>query len=107
MVKGCQDPDLRKGPAEPAGRMSLRSSQLQLISLGIMERWKIWSLGIKNACLGVDTCRRETFVQPPPEWGPSYTGRVWRDRAPDCGLNDAPAPRFDTRLGGDPGSVTL
>ena len=50
-AKGYQDPDLKEGPVETAGRVSLRSAHLQVISMAAIRRWELWGVDIKNAFL--------------------------------------------------------
>ena len=49
VAKGYQDPDLRNGNVDIAGRVSRRSPHFQLMSLGALNKWSIWSLDFKNA----------------------------------------------------------
>ena len=49
VAKGYQDPDLRDGNVDIAGRVSRRSSHSQLISLGALKTLPHWSLDSKNA----------------------------------------------------------
>ena len=90
-VKGFQGPDLRNGNADIAGFVSRRSSQLQLISLGALKEWAIWSLDMENAVFRADGLDREVCVRAPCEWTSNVDRRVRRLRAPAYGFNDAPA----------------
>ena len=90
VAKGFQDPDLKGGVADSACCVSLRSSHLQVISLGALNKWGIWILGTKNAFLQADDFSRDVFLPAPNEWEPSNTSRIWELRAPAYGLNDAP-----------------
>ena len=49
MSEGFQDPYLTEGLVETSGRVILRFSLLQVISLSGIRQWKLWSLDIKNA----------------------------------------------------------
>ena len=69
-AKGCQDPDLRDGNVDVAGRAGGRSSQLQSISRGACRGWKIWSLDIKSALSLANGFGREVLLQAPGGWGP-------------------------------------
>ena len=75
---------------DTSGRVSLRSSHLQVITLSDLKKWKLRSLDIKNALLRADTLQRNVFLQAPPEWEPSDPRRFWKLNAPAYGLNDAP-----------------
>ena len=68
----------------------MRSSHLEVVSLGALKKWKLWSLDIKNACLQADPVRREVYLHAPPEWRPKNPKRVWELTTPAYGLNDAP-----------------
>ena len=91
VAKGFQDPDLTEGLVDTSGCVSLRSSHLQVVSLSALNKWKIWSLDIKNAFLQADGFDRVVFLQAPDEWNPETECRVWKLKAPAYGLNDAPA----------------
>ena len=41
VATGYQDPDLKDSNVDTSGRVSLRSSHLQVISLGAIRKWKI------------------------------------------------------------------
>ena len=51
VARGFQDPDLAAGLVDTSSCVSLRSSNLQAISLGALKKWKPWSLGVKIAFL--------------------------------------------------------
>ena len=61
VAKGFQDPDLTEGLVDTSGCVSLRSSHLQVASLSALNKWKIWSLDIKNAFLQADGFDRVVF----------------------------------------------
>ena len=64
---------------------------MQLISLGALKRWAIWSLDAKNAFLKADGFERGVYVRAPCEWSFWGDRRVWRPRAPAYGRNGVPA----------------
>ena len=90
VAKGFQDPDLTEGLVDTSGCVSLRSSHLQVISLSALQKWKLWSLDIKNAFLQADGFDRAVFLRAPDEWNPGSAHRIWKLNAPAYGLNDAP-----------------
>ena len=96
VAEGYQDPDLRDGLVDTPGRDSFRFSRLQVISLGAVGTWNIWSLGIKNAILQADGFRREAFLRAPANWDPKGDHRMWQLQAPTCGVDDAPAAPRNT-----------
>ena len=49
VAKRFQDPDLTEGLVDTSGCVSLRSSHLQVASLSALNKWRIWSLDIRNA----------------------------------------------------------
>ena len=49
LAKGYPDPDLLDEIVGAPGRVSLRASHLQAISLRAIKKWELWSLDIKNA----------------------------------------------------------
>ena len=49
VAKGDQGPDLRNGNLDIAGCVSRRWPHIQLISLGALKKWAIWSLDIQDA----------------------------------------------------------
>ena len=61
VAKGYQGPDLKEGVADFSGRVSLRSSHLQVISLRAVKEWELWSLDIKNAFLQADEFTMDVF----------------------------------------------
>ena len=64
-TKGFQDPNLKDGLAETSGRVSLRSSHLQVVPFSAIRNWKLWSLGIKNAFLQEGGFGRDIFLHAP------------------------------------------
>ena len=44
VANGSQDPDLGNGNVHVAGCVSRRSSHSQLISLGALKEWPLWTL---------------------------------------------------------------
>ena len=56
---GFQDPDLENGLVETSGRVSLRPSHLQVVSLAALRGRRLWSLDIKNACVQADGFGRD------------------------------------------------
>ena len=61
VATGFQDPDLLEGVADTSGRVSFRSSHLQVVALGAITKWELWSLDIKNAFLQEDGFDRDVF----------------------------------------------
>ena len=88
---GYQGPAFLEGIMGTSGRVGLRSSHLQVISLLASEKWNLWSPDIKNALLRADGFARGAFRQAPSEWEPFCCDRVWKHKAPAFGLIDAPA----------------
>ena len=88
VAKGRQDPGLETSTVETSGCVSLRSSRLQAISLGALQKRGICSLVSKNAFPQVDGFKRDVLQT----WlGFQYSGidlrrireRGWiRDRVP-------------------------
>ena len=72
------------------GCVSLRSSRLQAIPPCTNKKWEFWNPDIKNAFSQADGFARDVFIQALVEWGPLCSDRVWKLRAPACGLTDAP-----------------
>ena len=98
MAKGYQDPDLRTGNVDITGWVSRSSPHLQVISLGALTKWPLWSLDIKNAFPQVGGFDREVYLRAPCGWGSKEARRAWKSRAPAHELNDAPvAPRRSLR----------
>ena len=91
VATGYQDPGLRDGKVDTPGRDSFRPSRLQVISLGAVGKWNIWSPDIKNAILQADGFRREAFLRAPANWDPKGDHRMWQLQAPACGVDDEPA----------------
>ena len=88
--KGYQHPDLKDGLEEASGRFIIRPSHVLTISLGDLNTWNIWRLGIENASLRADDSGREVFLRAPAGWGPKSTRRICTSHAPAFRLNDAP-----------------
>ena len=88
--KSYQDPDSKGGILHISGRVSYRPSHPQVRSFAAPKKWRIWSLGIKNASLQTDGFRRGVFLRAPTEWGPSSGHAIWEFYAPAYGLGDAP-----------------
>ena len=78
------------GNVDSAACVSRRSSHLQVISLGALGKWPLWSLDIKNAFLQADGFDRGVFLRAPREWNSKESRRVWKLQAPAYGLIDAP-----------------
>ena len=91
VATGYQDPGLRGGKVDAPGRDSFRSSRLQVISLGAVGKWEIWSLDIKNAFLQADGFCREAFLCAPANRDPKGAHRMRQMQAPAYGVDDAPA----------------
>ena len=81
VAEGYRDPDLRNGSVGAAGCVSRRSSHLQLISLGALKTWSIWSVDFKNPFPQEDGFGREVFLRTPRERNSKNDRRVWRMRA--------------------------
>ena len=90
-AKGNQNPDLREGSVGTFGRVRLRSSHQQVISLAALTKWKIWSLDIRKAFQQASGFGRDVYSRAPAEWGPSTPHRTWKLHAPAYGLNHAAA----------------
>ena len=97
VAKGYQDPDLRMGNVDIAGRVSRRSPHFRAISLGARTQWPLWTLDIKNAFLQADGFIREVNLPAPSAWNSRDTRRVWKLRAPAYALNDAPVAAHRSR----------
>ena len=93
-AKGHQGPGLKKGRVGTSGFVCLRSSHLQVISLGALKKRIIWSLDIKSAFPRADGFGRQVFLRAPVEWAPEGTHRFRKLHAPACRLHDAPAAFF-------------
>ena len=92
--KGFQDPDLKEGVEDASGRVSFRSSHLQVISPSAIRTWKLWNLESKHAFLQENGFCRDVFSQAPGYWDPYCKTRVWKLKAPAFGLNNAPAASY-------------
>ena len=60
-AEGYQDPGLREGNVAAAGCVRLRS-------FGAIEKRRIWSLDIKDACPQADGFGRDVSLLAPTEW---------------------------------------
>ena len=58
---GFQARDLQEGAADTSGCVRIRSSHVQVTSLGTIKKWELWSLDFKNASLQADGFDREVF----------------------------------------------
>ena len=76
LAKRYSDPDKCNGDVGIAGRVSRRSSHLQLMSLGVPKNRPIWSLDIKNAFLQAAGFGREVYLRAPCEWTSKDDRRV-------------------------------
>ena len=91
VAKGYQDPDLQVGNVDTSGRVSLRSSCLQVILLRAIKKCKLCSLDTKDALLQPDGSIRDVFLYASPGWEPSREKQTWKLKAPAYGLDGAPA----------------
>ena len=66
VARGFQYPDLADGLADTSSCVSMRSSHLQVISLGALKKWTLRSLDIKNPVLQADPFHREVHLHAPP-----------------------------------------
>ena len=73
-----------------SGRVCSRSSDPQVISLGALAKWKMWSLDIRGAFLEADGLGPEIHLRAPDDCGPSNANRISESHVPAYGLNDAP-----------------
>ena len=85
-------PDPLLGLVDASGCASLRSSHLQVISICILKKWRLWRLDIKNAPLQTEPPRTDVFPQAPPGGESSDSRRFWKLNAPACGPFDLPDP---------------
>ena len=76
---------------DTSGRSSLRSSDLQVLSLRDLKKWRICILAITNAFSQADGFVRAVCLRAPAEWGPEGSCRIRKLRAPARGQNDTPA----------------
>ena len=97
VARGYQGPALRGGLVDASGRVSLRASNLQVLSLGALKKWETCSLDNRNTFLRAGGFHRVAFIRSPAEWDPSGPQRIRKLRAPAYGLNDAP-PAFRKTL---------
>ena len=88
-AKGFQGPELKAGLVDVSGCVSLRSSHLQVVPISALQKWKLWSLDIKNASLHADGFDRDVRPHAPDEWEPTRLARFLNLKAPAYGLNDA------------------
>ena len=70
------------------GRVSLRSSRPQVMSLGALKTWKIWGVGVRSTLLQADGPGRDGYLRAPLRWNPWTPRRIWKLREPEYGLND-------------------
>ena len=91
VAKGYQGPELQDGTVGTSGRVSLRYSHLQVISLRAIEKRNLWSSDIKNALFPADGSSRGAFLSAPVDWGPLRSDRVGKLKALAHGLGGAPA----------------
>ena len=61
VARGYPYPDSKDGNVDAGGRASLCSPHLRVISLGVIEKWKICSLHIKTAFLHADGFSCDVF----------------------------------------------
>ena len=59
VVDGYQDPDLEDGLVKASGRVNMRSSHFQVVSLAALRAWRLWSLDVKNPFLQSDGFGRD------------------------------------------------
>ena len=90
VARGYQEPDLKEGGVDKSGRVSLRSSCPQVIPLGALKIWKIWTLDIKNALLQADGLRPDAYLCASAQCDPSNSHRIRKLRAPAYGSDGAP-----------------
>ena len=81
-AKGCQDPDLEDGNAGSSVCVGLRSSPLQIMALGAIEKWKIRSLEVASAFPLADGSGSAVILRPATERGSPHAQRIWKLRAP-------------------------
>ena len=82
-AKGYEDPVLRDGSVDSAGRVSLCSSERsRLFSLGAFAKWKVRSLDVKYASTRAGGLGRHVFLREPTVWGLSNVRRIRELGAP-------------------------
>ena len=91
VARGFRDPDVEDGDVASAGSVGLPSSHLQFISLGVLNKWPIWSPGIENAFRRAGGFDREVYLRALRERNSEDDRRVWRLRAPAYGPSDEPS----------------
>ena len=91
VATGNKGPDLKDGFVETLGCGSLRSSHLQVISLGTLGKWRTWGLDIKKAFLQADCFCREVLLRAPVGRVPQAASRICKLHEPAFGMNDARA----------------
>ena len=85
VAEGYQGPDLRDGSADKSGRVRLRTSNLEVISLGDLGKWSIGSLDIKNAFSQADGFGCKVFLRAGVGWNPEAARRIRKSLSPACG----------------------
>ena len=78
VTNGFQDPDLKNGLVETAGRVSLLPSPLKAGSLSAVAKWRLRGVGIRDALPQADNFDREVFLRAPTNWSPRGAERVWK-----------------------------
>ena len=78
VAKGYQDSGVKDDLVETSGRTILRSSHLQVISLGALEKWDTWNVGKQNAFLQADGSCSEVLLRDTVEWCPTSANRTWK-----------------------------
>ena len=92
VAKGFQDPGLKGGLVDTSGRVSLRSSHLQVVSLNAIRKWELRSLGNKTEFLRAGGFGRDVFLHAPMEWDPTSATRARKLKAPAYGLSPGGLP---------------
>ena len=90
VAQGYRGLDLRDGLVETSGCVSVRPSHLQVRPSDALEKWNIWSPGIRKTCMRAAGFRRNVLLRDSAEWDPRGAHRIWKSQAPAHGLNDAP-----------------
>ena len=89
MATAYQGPDSKNGLVDTSRCVSFRSSHLQVVSLGALQKWGIRGLAAKNAFLRAVGLCREVFLRTPVGWNPKGANRSWKLHAPAYGLDEA------------------
>ena len=92
-------PDCEEGPLETSGRVSLRPSHPQVLSMCALRILKMWSLATRKASTQPGELNREVHLRAPQGRNPQGVQRDWRPRAPAYGLGVAPVAFFGTLNG--------